>query len=263
MIRRRNRKKGQSEARAKVVAASAPVWTAALFILLIANGCTTPPVPTDSTELGSSTGPELPEAYGTEIRGINRNLIQAAFTGRSDDVQKLFAAEESKNLKEEYINTSLLLASVHGNTETVQVLLDNGADINSITVRGGTALMWAAGSNENPSDTVRVLLRAGAEVNTRAENGRTALMDAAAVGNGDITEILLTAGAEVDGKDETGTTALMIAAVQGRLDCISILLEYGASIDAIDLLERTALENAMEANQTDVSDLLTREGAKR
>lgn len=263
MIRRRNRRKEKSEVRAKTVAAAALVWTAAFFILLVTSGCITPPGPSDTAKLGTSAGPELPEAYETEVRGINRNLIQAAFTGRSDDVQRLFATEESKNLKEEYINTSLLLASVHGNTETVQVLLDNGADVNSTTVRGGTALMWAAGSSRNPSDTVRVLLRAGAEVNTRAENGRTALMDAAAIGNGEITEILLAAGAEVDGKDETGKTALMIAAVQGHLDCISILLEYGASTDAVDLFEQTALEKAKEANQTDVIDLLTREGAER
>jgi len=263
MIRRQNRRKGKSEARTKTVAAAALVWTAAFFILLVTSGCITQPGPYDATKLGTSTGPELPEAYETEVRGINRNLIQAAFAGRSEDVHMLFATEESKNLEKEYINVSLRLASVRGNTETVQLLLDNGADANSTTIRGGTALMWTAGSSMNPSDTVRVLLQAGAEVNTRAGNGRTALMDAAAIGNREITEILLTAGAEVNGRDEMGATALMVAATQGHLDCISILLEYGASINAIDSLEQTALENAIEANQADVIDLLTREGAKR
>ena len=228
MIRPHNRKKRQSESQAKIVAAAALAWAAFFFILL--SGCITQRVPLGTTKPVTSTGPELPEAYETEVRGINRNLIQAAFAGRSEDVHLLFAMEERKNLEEKYINASLRLASVRGNKETVQVLLDNGADVNSTTVRGGTALMWAAGSSMNPSDTVRVLLQAGAEVNTRAENG---------------------------------TTALMIAAVQGHLDCISILLEYGASIDAIDSLEQTALEKAIEAHQADVIDLLTREGAKR
>ena len=261
MIRPHNRRKRQSESQAKIVAAAALAWAAVFFILL--SGCITQRVPFGTTKPVTSTGPELPEAYETEVRGINRNLIQAAFAGRSEDVHRLFATEENRNLEKEYINASLRLASVRGNTETVQLLLDNGADVNSTTIRGGTALMWAAGSRKNPSDTVRVLLQAGADVNTRAGNGRTALMDAAAIGNSEITEILLTAGAEVNGRDEMGTTALMVAATQGHLDCISILLEYGASINAIDLLEQTALENAIEANQADVIDLLTREGAKR
>ena len=70
MIRRQNRRKGKSEARTKTVAAAALVWTAAFFILLVTSGCITQPGPYDATKLGTSTGPELPEAYETEVRGI-------------------------------------------------------------------------------------------------------------------------------------------------------------------------------------------------
>jgi ankyrin repeat protein len=263
MIRSRKRRYRQSGPQAKTLRLVALFWVFLLYILLNLSGCFSQPAPLDPTKSVTSTGPELPETYETEVRGINRKLIQASFAGRATDVQVLFADEDSKNLEQEYINTSLRLASVRGNTDTVRILLDNGADVNSTTARGGTALMWAAGSSMNPSDTVRVLLRAGADIHVRSENGRTALIDAAARGNGEIAEILLVAGAEVNGKDEQGITALMTAAAHGHLDCVSTLLKYGASTDAVDLLGQTALDKAREANQTEVGELLAREGAGR
>lgn len=263
MIGARRPREGQSALQAKIRRLAALSWAFLLCLLLILNGCFTQPVPSDPTKPETSAGPELPETYETEVRGINRKLIQASFAGKTVDVQVLFADADSKSLEQEYIDTSLQLAAVRGNTPTVRVLLDNGADVDSAAVGGGTALMWAAGSSINTSDTVRVLLQAGADVRVRSENGRTALLDAAARGNGEIVEILLVAGAEVNGKDEQGITALMMAAVHGHPDCISTLLKYGASTDAIDLLGQTALDKAREANQTEVVELLTGERAGR
>ncbi|UCF99462.1 MAG: ankyrin repeat domain-containing protein [Spirochaetaceae bacterium] len=263
MIRSRKGRDGQSGPQVKILRPAALLWVFLLCILLNLSGCFSQPAPSDSTKSETSTGPELPETYETEVRGINRKLIQASFAGKAADVQVLFADEDSKNLEQEYINTSLHLASVRGSTDTVRILLDNGADVNSTTARGGTALMWAAGSSMKPSDTVRVLLQAGADVHVRSENGRTALIDAAARGNGEIAEILLVAGAEVNGIDEQGITALMMAAAHGHLDCVSTLLKYGASKYAIDLLGQTALDKARDANQAEVIGLLAGEGAER
>jgi hypothetical protein len=257
--KKHTRENGPTKARAKITKAASLAGAAAFFVLLFSSGCVSRPVSRGAGTPGAPSGPELPEAYETGVRGVNRILIQNAFMGEAEDVEGLFAMEESQDLGPRYINASLLLASVCGNTETVRVLLDNGAEVNSSTVRGGTALMWAAGSSEEPLDTVKALLLAGADVHARAENGRTALMDAAAVGNSRIAEALLAAGAEANATDEEGTTALMMAAVQGHPDCISILLEHGASIEAMDRLGKTALEKAMEANQPEVVDLLIRE----
>ncbi len=263
MRSRRTKKLIQTGTRARGAEVAARTCIALLAALLFLGGCFSLPITSDATKRSPDAAPELPESYETEVRGLNRTLIQAAFNGKTEQVHMVFAAEDSESLKDEYINASLLLASVRGNTDTLLILLDHGADANSITVRGGTALMWAAGSTQNTAATVRMLLQAGAEVNSRAENGSTALMDAAARGNTDIIDLLIAAGAKVDAKTDQGVTALMIAAAEGHVDCVSGLLRHGADLDAVDNYEQTALRKAVKAKQQDVIDLLIREGANR
>ncbi|MEX2366273.1 MAG: ankyrin repeat domain-containing protein, partial [Pseudohongiellaceae bacterium] len=59
--------------------------------------------------------------------------------------------------------TPLMMAARTGDTQTIQLLLDRGADINATeNLRGTTALMWAA-AYKNP-DAVRLLLANGADL---------------------------------------------------------------------------------------------------
>ena len=57
--------------------------------------------------------------------------------------------------------TALLLASVRGHTQAVQVLIEHGVKVDGETGRGGTALMWTAGSREHV-EIVQLLENAGA-----------------------------------------------------------------------------------------------------
>jgi ankyrin repeat protein len=63
--------------------------------------------------------------------------------------------------------TALMEASRSGNVETIQMLLDHGADVNAKeTLRGTTALMWAA--NEGHAAAVQLLVRRGADFAARS-----------------------------------------------------------------------------------------------
>jgi len=98
---------------------------------------------------------------------------------------------------------------------TVQILLDNGADITARSHNGWTALVYAAWNGD--AAIVRLLLDKGADVNLKDKQGRTALMWAVLNaslnldGHAAVVSALLAKGADANAKDEDGNTALMYA----------------------------------------------------
>jgi len=84
----------------------------------------------------------------------------------------------------------LAIAAGHGHERVVDLLLQRGATVNKQDDQGGTALMWAANSNE-PS-IVRRLLWAGANREKRTVQGKTALQYAMDGGYRGCVDALLT-----------------------------------------------------------------------
>ncbi len=94
-----------------------------------------------------------------------------------------------------------MLASYHGRTETVQVLLDAGADVNKHSDvnknsydYGTTALMKAVWWGH--PITVKLLLDVGADVNVRDKDNRSALIITQEKGHTNIVNLLREAGAK-------------------------------------------------------------------
>ena len=185
------------------------------------------PRDSSSREVSATTSGER-KAVESSLTDIDADLLRASFQGRTARVKDILGSDKHKSTVKEHGSIALLLAAVRGHTETVRTLVDAGVDINGKTARGGTALMWAAGSRENPAETVRLLLKAGADANAQTEEGRTALMDAARRGNAPIVQLLLDAGARVNETTEDGTTALTDALSEGHTTIIQLLREVGA-----------------------------------
>lgn len=68
----------------------------------------------------------------------------------------------------------MILAAGGQNSDIVQILIDQGADVNAKNHRGLTALMGAAWAGR--LDIVRKLLIYGAEIKARTTDGKTALI---------------------------------------------------------------------------------------
>lgn len=164
------------------------------------------------------------------------------------------------------LELALLDAARNGDTDAVEELLDEGADIEarveSMTDEetsageyrldaGATALVLAA--TEGHVRTVGLLIKRGADVNARDDADFTALERAAFVGHVGPIELLLENGARVAGD----SMALMWGARQGRRGVVRVLIEAGADPNAPTTVGWTPLMFAAESGEADiVADLI-------
>jgi len=101
-------------------------------------------------------------------------------------------------------------------------------------------------------DIVNLLIENGVNVNAKGNNGWTALMHASSGGYLAIVEILIKNGADVNAKNINGSTALMVASMKGNEDIIDMLIKNGADVNAKDNLGKTAAIYASEKRQKDM-----------
>lgn len=145
-------------------------------------------------------------------------LHWASRRGQLQTVEALINAGADVNTKDESGDTPLHSASRYGYDEIVKVLISAGADVDAKTTTiGMTPLHAACVSHSNcGNDHVAVcqaLLAAGAKVNTKADDGTTPLHTVAfgVYPNASLTEALLAAGADVHATAISGETPLNCA----------------------------------------------------
>ena len=149
--------------------------------------------------------------------------------------------------------TALMLASQNGRKEMCELLIEKGADVNAVSIRG-TALMVAA--EEGNKEVCELLIEKGAEINAVNEFGTTALMFAAKEGNKEVCQLLVEKGLEVNTADKYGITAFMRAANRGNKEVCQLLIEKGADVNAVDLKNRTPLVISVESGQREIIEML-------
>ena len=221
--------------------------------------------------------------YGADIEARNDLLsvvsIEKLETGKSDYwsiIDQMGMLEASKH----HGWSALAWAARNGQTESVSLLLDRGANINAITKDGFTALVHAI-SNKH-TETSHLLLERGADPSLIEDGASPAFPLAASFGFVDSMQIMLYHGGKIDAVDNFGHAAignavannqpevlrlllrhggdvnaicpgaaewppLHFAAAQDSFECAEILLHAGADVDAKDVLnEMTALEFALD-----------------
>jgi ankyrin repeat protein len=164
-------------------------------------------------------------------------LMEALRRGDAAAFQKALG-EDSKavNGKGPGGSTPLMYAVFYGDTATVRLLLEKGANPNVANDAGATALMWAAGDLEK----TRLLVDHGADVNARSDGGRTPLMiTAGRFGSGAAVKFLLEHGANPSATASGLVAPLSVlseAASTGDDAVVEMLIEHGADVKAAGLL---------------------------
>jgi uncharacterized protein len=153
---------------------------------------------------------------------IQALLFDAARLGRFDIIPALVQAGGGLGVRDPGGYTALILASYHGRTDAMSVLLALGADVDQPdAARGNTALMGVAFKGYLP--IARQLLDAGADPNALNHAGQTALMMAALFGHGEIADRLIEAGADPDLRDAAGNSAVSVALAQRNAQMVQRL----------------------------------------
>ena len=167
-----------------------------------------------------------------DINAINKHnetaLVSACNRNNTDAVNVLLTSKAEPNIADIWGNT-LLHNAVHQNInkETIQAIIDHGADVNSVNTDGATAVLLACKAGQK--ETVRLLLTAGADTSIVNNGGDTCLHKLFhRVCDQETLQMLLDHGVNVNAKNKNNKTAYMLAYEQGNTDAQYALVRVGA-----------------------------------
>lgn len=187
-------------------------------------------------------------------------LVRAAQQDDIEKVQEALLNGAKINTRDKLTDaTALEFAVRNGNLEMLQLLIASGADPNSSSSKGQTALMLIG--DQATRDIVSVLLTAGAKVTARDNDGDTALAEAAAYNDSDVVKALIDSGAQMNVQNKAGQTALMRAAERNLVNNVRLLMHAGADFNLRDKEGKTAMTYAREQGNSQVIRLISSYGA--
>lgn len=156
-----------------------------------------------------------------------------------------------EGLPQEQLNEHLLYFCENGDYDQVELLIQNGADVNAACGFGNTALMNVILHDDGDIDIINLLIQNNANIHVVNKEGTNALMHAARAGFSSVVALLIKNKADVNAVDLNGETALIAAAgsLKGNVETINLLIQHNARLEAIDNSGWNALKYATNFNQ--------------
>ncbi|XP_057691486.1 inversin isoform X1 [Corythoichthys intestinalis] len=183
-------------------------------------------------------------------------FMWAAGKGGDDVIRTMLALTPhiDINMADKYGGTALHAAALSGHVNTVQLLLDRGAMVDSLDVMKHTPLFRACEMGHR--DVILTLIKGSARVDLVDVDGHTALHWAALGGNAEVCQILMENGISPNVQDQAGRTPLQCAAYGGYITCMAVLMEKHADPNIQDKEGRTALHWSCNNGYLDAVKLL-------
>ena len=198
---------------------------------------------------------DLLKTYGGKTSSIHTHVRDGDLAG----VQAYLDSGVDINARDENGSTPLHIASLNGQEQVVELLINRGAEVNATSEIGGWTPLHMAAS-KNHIQVVSFLIKKGADEDAKAIiGGWTPLHWAALEGHKDIVELLIKLGANINSKDNMGNTPLDLAIQYERLDIAEYLSTYSANTGTIHVVARNGyfagvqayLDNGVDINARD------------
>ncbi len=198
-----------------------------------------------------------------KLDAAGRSSIQiAAENGQSEMVNLLVENNATVDQVAADGATALLIASNAGHAAVVCSLINAGADLSRLDASGQSCLHLAAWNGSE--EVVKTLLAEFGKsedggvkaVNAKTQSGYTALHAAAWNGHGKVVKILLDAKSNPNATDSDGWTPIHKAAYRGHAESVKHLLAYGTDKGLKNSVGMTALEMAQGNKKSAVVELL-------
>ena len=179
----------------------------------------------------------------------------------SAKITEMIIGKADKNIINDSLDgkTPLIIAVGNSYLETAKILIENGADVNSVDFEGWSALSYAVNNGdieiakllltnkakindelllaikspivESRIDMMKLLIDNGANINYADENEFTPLNTAIETGDMELTKFLITNGANVNSLMQDGVSLIVYAISQNNMDLLQILIENGANVN--------------------------------
>ena len=251
-------------------------------------------------EVGSKEALQFIIDHGADVNAKNKQnrtaLMLASKKGNIDGINVLLKAGANQAIVDVDGNTWLhYAAGEFGSKETLQVIIDHGADVNAKNKQNITALMLAswkrntdgivllqvganqaivdlygntwlhyAASGVGEKEALQVIIDHGADVNAKNKLNHTALMLASGNGNVDVMNMLIKTGADPDIEDANGNTWLHYAMYGDfNKEVLKVIIDYGADVNAKNKENITALMLGSKTGNTDGINVLLQAGANQ
>lgn len=159
-------------------------------------------------------------------------------------------------------NPYIFHAYEHKKYNTLEVLLNNGADPNEKDENGVPMLNTAA--TDHDMKALGILLRCDkTDINITDSENCNAALHAAKRNRGDVLVLLIHHKIDINHADKVGATPLMHAALANARKCIELLVKNGAKLNERDADGLTALNYALLGNDKKCIDYLVEHGAEK
>ena len=192
--------------------------------------------------------------------GCGESIHEAAEDGNIEAVKQHIAAGTDVNAKDKYGESPLLFAATFGHKEIAELLIAEGADVNTkIDKTGMTPLHYAAFKGHR--EIAELLIANGADVNAKRGDFTTPLHFSTGGGHKEVAELLIAEGADVNAKDNIEWTPLHRAVLEGQKDVVELLIAAGADVNAKSDEGKTPLD-WVDFSGPLTADLLRKHGGK-
>ena len=204
--------------------------------------------------------------HGVDVNATNKKnvaaLMIACHKGNTDSIDTLLNAGADLNIPDCKGAMCIHHAVVNScSKDVLQTIVNHGSDVNATNANNVTALMLAC--QKGSKDAINVLLNAGADPNIAKVNGDTWLHYAA---YGDcskeVLQVIFSHGVDVNATNGKNETALMIACHKGNTDAVHTLLNAGADLNIPDCKGAMCIHHAVvNSCSKDMLEILVNHGA--